>query len=243
LNWETRLPGLSEWARVRDYRLTQISKLSNVEIFRESPMNAEDALAIGADHILVATGSHWRRDGRGRNSPVPLDIGTVLTPEDVMAGAAIKGPVIVYDEDHYYVASTIAEHLARQGMATTYVTDAGVVSSWSSYTAEQGRAHARLAEFGVKLVFNAVLKGKNLFADAFTGSTIPLEWGTLVPVTSRQPNDALWHALNHHPNVRRIGDVRAPGLIAQAVYDGHEAARAIAAEERDLQIARERAVV
>jgi dimethylamine/trimethylamine dehydrogenase len=167
----------------------------------------------------------------------------VLTPEDVMAGLPVKGPVIVYDEDHYYVASTVAEHLARQGVATTYVTDAGVVSAWSSYTAEQGRAHVRLAELGVQLVFNAVLKGRYQFADAFTDSAIPVEWGTFVPVTSRQPNDALWHALNCHGHAKRIGDVRAPGLIAQAVYDGHEAARAIAAEERDLQIARERAVV
>lgn len=37
---ESRLPGLAECARVRDWCLGQIDKLSNVEIFRESEMMA-----------------------------------------------------------------------------------------------------------------------------------------------------------------------------------------------------------
>ena len=36
---EAKLPGLSQWARVRDYRLQQIEKLPNVEVFRESRMD------------------------------------------------------------------------------------------------------------------------------------------------------------------------------------------------------------
>ena len=37
---EAALPGLSEWKRVADYRLHQISKLANVELFRASRMTA-----------------------------------------------------------------------------------------------------------------------------------------------------------------------------------------------------------
>jgi dimethylamine/trimethylamine dehydrogenase len=57
-----------------------------------------------------------------------------------------------------------------------------------------------------------------------------------VPVTSREPNDALWHDLQSDPDanatagimsVQRIGDCKAPGLIAHAVYDGHRIARLI----------------
>ena len=47
LLWETRLPGLAEWIRVRDWRVHQLSKLSNVDIFRESPMSAEDIAELG----------------------------------------------------------------------------------------------------------------------------------------------------------------------------------------------------
>lgn len=248
LTWETKLPGLSEWGRVRDYRLGQIAKLPNVELYRESRMTAADALAVGADHILVATGSHWRRDGRGRNSPVALPLsGGVMTPEEILLGAIPLGPVVAYDEDHYVVASALAEHLVSRGIETAYVTDAGVVSPWSAYTAEQPRAHKRLREKGVTLHFNVILQsaspGEVCFADVYSGVQTRLACATLVPVTSREPDDALWQELKHNKHVRRIGDCRAPGIIAQAVYDGHEAARAIAAEESDLEIRRERVVV
>ena len=63
---ECRLPGLSEWARVRDWRMHQLSKLATVEIYRGSPMSADDIRGFGAAHVLIATGSHWRKDGRGR---------------------------------------------------------------------------------------------------------------------------------------------------------------------------------
>ena len=71
---EAKLPGLSEWARVRDYRVQQLEKMPNVEVFRESEMSADDALEVGADHILVATGASWRRElfTGGRFEPVDM---------------------------------------------------------------------------------------------------------------------------------------------------------------------------
>ena len=62
---EAKLPGLSQWARVRDYRLQQIEKLPNVEVFRESRMTHDQIIEVGAEHIAIATGSEWRRDGFG----------------------------------------------------------------------------------------------------------------------------------------------------------------------------------
>ncbi len=63
---ETRLPGLSEWAWGRDWRLRQISKLPRVEVFAGSTMTPADVISTGAPHVLIATGSLWRRDRRGR---------------------------------------------------------------------------------------------------------------------------------------------------------------------------------
>ncbi len=54
---ESRLPGLGEWARVRDYRLAQIEGHASVEIYRDSRMTAAEALAAGARHLLLATGA------------------------------------------------------------------------------------------------------------------------------------------------------------------------------------------
>ena len=44
---ETELPGLSEWRRVVDWRLTQINKLSNVTLYPTSEMAAADVVEAG----------------------------------------------------------------------------------------------------------------------------------------------------------------------------------------------------
>ncbi len=94
LNFEPKLPSLSAWARVRDYRLGQIAKLSNIEIFRESRMDKAALLETGYRHIILATGANWRRDGVGHNNylAVPgMDAANVLTPDDIMAGKKVTG--------------------------------------------------------------------------------------------------------------------------------------------------------
>jgi dimethylamine/trimethylamine dehydrogenase len=40
---ESKLPGLAEWGRVRDWRATQLAKLSNVEIYFDRLLDAEQA--------------------------------------------------------------------------------------------------------------------------------------------------------------------------------------------------------
>ena len=69
-----------------------------------------------------------------------------------MAGTKPVGPVVVFDDDGYYMGSVIAELLVRQGLAVTYVTTAGIVSEWSENTAEQARVQARLIELGVEII-------------------------------------------------------------------------------------------
>lgn len=44
---ESRLPGLSARARVRDYRLNQLNKLQNVEMLRASRVTAGEVLDFG----------------------------------------------------------------------------------------------------------------------------------------------------------------------------------------------------
>ncbi len=249
LQWETKLPGLAEWARVRDWRLHQLSKLANVELFRESPMTAEDVLGLGVPHVVAATGSRWRKDGRGRSfrsGVASFEDPRTLSPEEVIAGAEVKGPAVVFDDDHYYVGAAIAEHLARRGLAVAYVTGAGKVAEWSAYTAEQARTHARLLELGVAVHVNTLVAGLTAGAArlrcVFSGREDEIAAECFIPVTSREGQDSLYQALKGRglTSLSLIGDARAPGLIAHAVYAGHKLARGFGEDE--VAVNRERAL-
>ncbi len=58
---------------------------------------------------------------------------------------------------------------------------------------------------------------------------VEIAFDTLIMVTSRKSNDALYEELSGQPNKFKtllcIGDCLAPGTVAAAVYDGHLAAR------------------
>lgn len=104
---ESALPNLNAWARVRDYRLGQIAPMANVDLYLNSEMSVEEVLEFGADHVALATGSTWRRDGVGRHIRAPI-LGAIfphsLSPDDIMDGKRPdKGPLIVFDDDHYYM--------------------------------------------------------------------------------------------------------------------------------------------
>ncbi|MCB2120097.1 FAD-dependent oxidoreductase [Albidovulum sp.] len=252
VNLECRLPGLAEWARVRDWRLDQIRRLPGVELYLSSEMTADAVAETGARHVLVATGSRWRADGRGRSHPGGIaghaDPRTV-TPEAILAGARPAGPVVVFDDEGYHLAAGLADLLAGAGAAVTYVTPAGRVADWSGYTVEQTRLQARLIERGVHILTGTVVTGLAPgtadLACAYTGRVFAIPCESFVPVTSREPEDALWRALQDTglATLARVGDARAPGLIAHAVHDGHRAGRAHMAPPEDLVVRRERVVL
>ncbi len=246
---ESRLPGLAEWARVRDWRLHQISKLAQVQLFPGSVMQAEDIIDTAVAHVFLATGSLWRADGRGRSHCAPVasfaDPRT-MTPDRILEGARPRGPVVIFDDEGYHMAAGLADLLAAQGLDVTYVTPAGPVAEWTRYTVEQQRLQAGLIERGVTILTGQIVTGLGPglahLACAYTGKATKIACAGFVPVTSREPTDALWHKLQNGglTSLTRIGDVRAPGLIAHAVHDAHGAARAHLAAPETLIIRRER---
>ncbi|MBC8267860.1 MAG: FAD-dependent oxidoreductase [Rhodospirillaceae bacterium] len=239
---EAALPGLSEWARVRDYRLQQIGKMPNVEIYRESELSADDVLAFEADHVVIATGSHWRADGFGRHNSKALDtLGPeekLFTPDDIMAGNLPEGRVILFDDDHYYMGGVIAEKLASAGITLTLVTPEDKVSAWGSYTVEQERTQGKLIDLGVDIVTAHGLEafdGKEaMIRCVYSGREKSITADALVMVTARLPNDGLYRSLLERMDsgadgvpqtLQKIGDCDAPAIIAAAVYAGHRYAR------------------
>jgi dimethylamine/trimethylamine dehydrogenase len=116
---ESRLPGLAAWARVRDYRLNQLNKMQNVQMLRASRVTAGEVLELGVTRVVLATGSHWRRDGVGRANHHAIRgfdaAQRVFTPDEVMDGVRVSGPVVVFDDDHYYLGAVLAEKLRSDG--------------------------------------------------------------------------------------------------------------------------------
>ena len=244
---ESKLPGLSEWARVRDYRVQQIQSMPNVETYLENSMQVEDVLAVEANHIVIATGASWQADARGVfNETAPVEIGPanqVFTPDDIMGGRLPDGPTLIFDDDHYYMASVIAELLREKQLAVTLVTPESRVSAWGDMTSEQEQIQRRMLEAGVQIItahgLSAFDGHQAQIECIYTGKRQSIDVEAVVTVTMRSPNETLFHALQQRietgtgykpDSLCRIGDCEAPSIIAAAVFAGHRYARELDCE-------------
>ena len=159
-----------------------------------------------------------------------------------------SGPVVIFDDDRYYMASAIAELIRSAGFEVTYVTPAPIVAPWTVYTLEQARIQTRLMSIGVNIHSLSALKARTAdeltISCVYTARETVIPCGCLVPVTARVPNDDLWQDLalkrDEWPDhgilsIDRIGDCLSPATIAAANYAGHRFARMLEhpAEECD----------
>ena len=101
------------------------------------------------------------------------------------------------------------------------------------------------------MIVSCVVTGFNgksvALAGSYGGTPRYLPAQTLVLVTSREPEDALYRELTESidvdaaTSIQRIGDCCQPGLIAHAVYAGHRTARELGAVAQAVQ--RDRALI
>jgi dimethylamine/trimethylamine dehydrogenase len=249
---ESALPGLNEWRRVADWRLTQIRKMKNVAVYPSSPMTAAEILETGAQNIILATGATWRRDGMGRTLRKPIlghELQNVFSPDDLMdknmesrslllnLQQQVIGvqKVVIYDDDHYYMGGVLAELLAEQGHQVSLVTPAPLISYWSQFTLEQERIQHKLMRLGVKLypqhVLSEIENDCVALINTISGEGVELQCDGVLLVSDRISNDAMYYELKPAldegkiSSLRVIGDAEAPNIIAQAVFSGHLAAR------------------
>ena len=240
LIFETSLPGLNAWGRVRDYRLQALQQLANVDMYRGNKMGADDLLAMEHSRLVIATGSRWTRF---LYSSLEIPVGqlnkpSVYTPDDLAAGHVPAGPVLVYDFDNYYMGGLVAEYLADQGLKVSYATPAGHASAWTFMTNEQPYVHRALHERNIDITTMSLLKDfdgqKVRLENIFTGAAHSLEVQSVVIVGHRQPRDEIYQELMARKDefadagiksVERIGDALAPGAIVHAVYSGHQYAQ------------------
>ena len=246
---EANLPGLNEWRRVVDYRKMQLDRMSNVEYYFESSLKVEEILSYDFHHIAVATGAMWRRDGVGvsRANAVRFDEPVeLLTPDDVMSGVRPVGKhVVVFDDDHYYMGSVMAELLLNDGFTVTLVTPQTEVAAWTHKTLEQHRIQSRLINLRIEVVvaqtLEHVMSDGLVVGSIYNGQQQTVECDAVVLVTSRLPNETLRLELLNRRNdwgasllsVRAVGDALNPGSIAAAVWDGRRFAENLDRSEAD----------
>ena len=248
---ESGLLGLSAWARVRDYREQFLKKQTNVDIYLESELSVQQILEFGFEHVFLATGSLWRKDGRGRSLRTGIEVVgdvKVYTPDDVMNAEIEEQNILIYDDDQAYMAGVLANHLAKKGKQITFVTPASCVSPWTEYTLEQKRIQTSLIESNVEIYtekrITAVNEQSLKLECIYTAKTTSLNYQAILLVTERTPLNHIATSLQSDPSrlnnagiksVQSIGDCHAPALIADAVYSGHLAARSFDRNSKDIE--------
>ena len=146
----------------------------------------------------------------------------------------VSGNVVVFDDDHFYMGSLLAEKLARDGCQVTLVTPASDIATYSKFTLEFSHVMARLVALGIEVVVSHNL---DKIDDAgvhtshlWTGNNRLFADSSLIMVTMKEPSTDLYDDLmTRHKEVcdagiltvEKIGDCVAPGPIAMAVHDGH----------------------
>ena len=244
---ESTLPGMSEYARVRDYREQALREMPNVEIFRESALTAEDVFAVEADHVAIATGATWRRERFNGERYISVAAAgatpEILTPDDIMSGRLPSGPTLVYDEDGYYLGGVIAERVKAAGVPVTLCTPSDSVSHWAGMTSERWRVRSHLMKLGIGIELAhslAAFDGTTATLSCeYSSATKGLAVASVIMVTQRMPKDSLYHDILSRVDgnsaelpftLKRIGDCEAPGIIAAAVHAGHRYARELDSE-------------
>jgi len=241
---ESRLPGLSAWARVRDYRVQQLNKMPNVDVFLDSEMGIDEVIETECSLVAIATGSQWRADGVGRHHTMPITIADnarVITPDDVMDGEQLSGHVVIYDDDHFYMGSVMAEALIKLGCTVTIITPAPHFAGFSQFSLEIKHIHKRMAELGIKIIAQTALTGVKQSAAEVEGiygtDAQEIACDAVMMVAGQAPNDTLYRSLSAEPRNQRIvslGDCQAPATIASAIFAGHKFARDLGLADPDV---------
>ena len=101
-----------------DYRENLLKKMPNVEIYYDSELTASQILEFGFAHVFIATGSTWRKDGKGRSlrgGIKGLENVKVYTPDDVMTADIQDDEILIYDDDQVYLGRRSGPAFTKQG--------------------------------------------------------------------------------------------------------------------------------
>lgn len=210
-----------------------------VDVRLRSEMTAETILALGADAIVLATGSVPNRTGFQRALPAQrrlpgVDSDDVCTIHDVLDGSVVPGHrvLLLDDINGWPPASLTALHLAQLRHEVVLVTAAAHAAAQLDHSGVGPTTRSRFLEFGVETRTGAALLSwadkVATIRDFAWDSEEKREFDTLVLALPNLPNDGLYdELLGNGLRPHLIGDAMAARTAAMAIQEGRETAAAL----------------
>lgn len=209
----------------------QLNKLQ-VKVLLNTPVDADEVKAIGADQVIMATGS--QPDGKAFQRALPehdalpgVEKGSVWSAEDVMGRAARLGQhVIVLDETSNWKGGGTALTLAEAGHKVTIVTGSVAVMAEMARTNADMQLRSRLRELGATMLTETVMlewHGNGATVQASGGAPTRIDGDSLVVAATNVAE----HALADELGAPTIGDATAARNAALAIYEGRKLAMSI----------------
>jgi len=216
----------------------QLEKLQ-VQVKLRTEMNAADIKAVGADAVVLCTGSSPSRDGFQRSFPHVAKLpgaeqDNVCTAHDVLEGKVTPGTrvLLLDDINGWWPASGTALHLAQQRHQVTVVTAAEKAGAALDLSMTGDTLRERFAKYGVEVLLATALsewKGSTAkLMNLYTGETEEREFDSLVLATTNTPEDRLTKELaDSGLELHAIGDTVAARSASMAFYEGRKLALAL----------------
>lgn len=231
-----RLPGRAELAAVADWRAGECAR-RGVDLRLGAHADADAVLALAPDAVIVATGGRADKSVKAKYHPTPVqgyEQDWVLDHEEAIVRALageLAGRVVVLDAVGHIEAIGLGELLGRQEVDVTVVTalSAPIALDPETQQAALPRAVRAGMAWRPNTLVGAIGDHEVTLVDALSHAVEPLSGVDWVVIrTHGRPEDALVGALTDRvPELVAVGDAVAVRPADRAVWDGHQAARAL----------------
>lgn len=230
-----QLPGRAEMAAVADWRAGECER-RGVDLRLGVRADVDTILALDPDAVVVATGGRPDKGVKAKYHPTPVpgwEQDFVLDHVDALRrtlAGELTGRVVVLDAVGHIEAIGLGELLAAQDVDVAVVTALPAPISLDPET--QQAALPRAVRAGLRWRPNTVLGAigdhEVTLVDALSHALEqhPVDW--VVIRTHGRPENGLVAALTGKvPEVVAVGDAVAVRPADRAIWDGHQAARAL----------------
>jgi 2,4-dienoyl-CoA reductase-like NADH-dependent reductase (Old Yellow Enzyme family)/thioredoxin reductase len=238
------LPNRQQYGTIATW-LAEQARGNGAVIKTSSPITAENIdVVLSAEqpnHIVVASGARYRRDGFQGQTGKPLpgwETGHCVSWDEVaLDNVKVSGEVLVVDEMADVAAPLTAVKLAKLGLKVRLLTKWPMIGMETAAEVYLHWILTYLYEAEVEVITDHAVKrinGKEVdIVNIYQPSRVRLiSADAVVMATSRSSENALYHLLRaRSASVEAIGCAVAPRTVYEATLEGHRAARKLGMPE------------